>query len=38
LSDTFVKLSDVERKPPDIRETEIYCLSDLSDLVSQNEP
>jgi hypothetical protein len=33
LSDPFVKLSDVERKPPDILsdgETEVYCLSDPS--------
>jgi hypothetical protein len=33
-----VKLSDVERKPPDIlsdlSETEVYCLSDPSVLVS----
>jgi hypothetical protein len=33
-----VKLSDVERKPPDIlsdqSETEIYCLSDPSELMS----
>jgi hypothetical protein len=33
-----VKLSDVERKPPDIlsdlSETEVYCLSDPSELVS----
>ena len=38
LSDPFVKLSDVERKPPDIlsdlSETEVYCLSDPSVLVS----
>ena len=37
-SDPFVKLSDVERKPPDIlsdlSETEVYCLSDLSVMVS----
>jgi hypothetical protein len=33
-----VKLSEVERKPPDIlsdlSETEVYCLSDPSELVS----
>ena len=33
-----MKLSDVERKPPDIlsdlSETEVYCLSDLSVFVS----
>jgi hypothetical protein len=33
-----VKLSDVERKPPDIlsdiSETEVYCLCDPSELVS----
>jgi hypothetical protein len=40
LSDPFVKLSDVERKPPEIlsdlrlSETEVYCLSDPSVLVS----
>ena len=37
-SDPFVKLSDVERKPPDIlsdlSKTEVYCLSDPSVLVS----
>ena len=38
LSNPFVKLSDVERKPLDIlsdqSETEVYCLSDPSELVS----
>jgi hypothetical protein len=38
MSDPFVKLSDVERKPPDIlsdqSETEVYCLFDPSVLVS----
>ena len=38
LSDPFVKLSDVERKPPDIlsdlSETEVYCLSDPGVLMS----
>ena len=38
LSDPFVKLSDVERKPLDIlsdlSETEVYCLFDPSELVS----
>ena len=38
MSDSFVKLSDVERKPLDIlsdlSETEVYCLSDPSILVS----
>ena len=33
-----MKLPDVQRKPPDIlsdlRETEVYCLSDPSELVS----
>ena len=37
LSDPFVKLSNVDRKPPDIpsdlSETEVHCLSDLSELV-----
>jgi hypothetical protein len=37
-ADPFMKLSDVERKPPDIlsdlSETEVYCLSDPSELVS----
>jgi hypothetical protein len=37
LTDPFVKLSDVERKPPDTlfdpSETEVYCLSDPSVLV-----
>ena len=46
MSDPFVKLSDVERKSPDIlsdqSETEDYCLSDpsrtvaLSAVVNQN--
>ena len=38
LSDPFVKLSDVERKSlnilSDLSETEVYCLSDTSELVS----
>ena len=38
LSDPYVKLSDVQRKPqdilPDQSETEVYCLSDPSELVS----
>jgi hypothetical protein len=39
MSDPFVKLSDVERKLLDIlsdrSETEVYCLSDPSVLVSE---
>jgi hypothetical protein len=38
LSNPFVKLSDVQRKPPanlpDLSETEVYCLSEPSVLVS----
>jgi hypothetical protein len=38
LSDPFVKLSDVQRKPSDIlsdlSDTEVYCLSDPCELVS----
>ena len=38
LPDPFVNLSDVERKSLDIRsnlsETQVYCLSDPSELVS----